>query len=205
MVKIPINDIESASKLVFNIEFPKLDPNEKASSQSEAAVQEPSPTAPPRKRTKLTSQNSDSGSIMEKAKRNRTRLNGICLAVMELGNQNRKFPTYLRNLENFKKSLKFFAIQASWGGETIYCGSFFVFFCLIGNYNQGCPGPHQDTIFAQILPNILRNMAKNRRNLAFNPSSQKLPGLMSHAENGLPSNSVLVIFSIFRLIGNSEI
>ena len=84
MAQIPINEIESASKLVFKMHFPKVDPKEEPAIQPDTPIPD-SPTAPPRKRSKLSSQGSESGLIVEKAKRNRTKLNGTCSAVMELG------------------------------------------------------------------------------------------------------------------------
>jgi hypothetical protein len=80
MVKIPHNEIEAASKIQFSMTFPT----------DENGV-EPGPTSSsplpnqPRKRAKLSSQNSESGAIAEKLKRNRTKLAGPCIAVMELG------------------------------------------------------------------------------------------------------------------------
>ena len=99
LVRIPVNEIETASKIEFKIQFPPKSKNDQkpGSENQKPEITEESPAGPPRKRTKLSSYNSEQSVLADKPKRNRTKLNGTCLAVMEVG-------TFMKSISDRDKS-----------------------------------------------------------------------------------------------------
>ena len=85
MIQIPVNEIEAANRLIFRLNFPPKEKSEEVKKENGKAEGNELPTVP-RKRAKHSVTNSE----MEKnqPKRNRTKLFGTCMAIMELG----KFP-----------------------------------------------------------------------------------------------------------------